>query len=311
MCLVAYRIYNLAAIKHRYEYSAYSGVIIIILLLYPLMWISNGGISGSIPYFFVFISGIVAVLLNQIKYKLILMVQFILIVVLLVIDYKFPYIIVGYESELSRYLDIGVSLILISFLTFVMISKIMKEYHNNIEELERNHVELKTLNRKLEVISNTDDLTGIYNRRYIMNRLYEEIEKKPIKNDVSVIMIDIDHFKQVNDKYGHCAGDEVIRVISKTLKENIRSTDIVGRIGGEEFLILLPGVSLLDAEIRAEKLRTIIWMLDWEFEGLVVTISGGVYCREFMETMDEILDRVDEQLYKAKREGRNLIRSCG
>jgi len=308
---MAIALYLLSMNKGHYFIPAYIALMLLTLILYPALWFFSGGSFGSIPYFIVFQSGLIAVLLGKTKYQPMLIIHLLIIGVLLYIDYTFPQLIVAYASPLSRYLDLGFSLTLISFLTFFMISRIMKEYNSKISELEKLHGELQDTHEKLKVISITDEMTGVFNRRHVMNRLREEIATESENNRVAVVMFDIDHFKKINDSYGHGAGDDVIRTVSQTLKENIGTGDVLGRIGGEEFLILLPGASLANAEQKADDLRRIISDLKWTYSDLTVTISGGVHCKTSTESMDDILEKVDQCLYKAKNDGRNLIRSYG
>ena len=124
---------------------------------------------------------------------------------------------------------------------------------------------------------------------------------------VTVIMFDIDDFKIINDTYGHSIGDEVILGVSELLTLNTRENDIVGRIGGEEFLIVLSNANYGLALIIAEKLRLLISEKKWSKENLSVTVSGGVYTKEDTDTVEKTLEKVDVYLYKSKREGKNII----
>ncbi|MBB6218548.1 two-component system cell cycle response regulator [Anaerosolibacter carboniphilus] len=166
---------------------------------------------------------------------------------------------------------------------------------------------LKQKNLELEEMAKLDSLTRLYNHRYIYERLEEEIQRaKRYKHDLSIIMFDIDNFKQVNDIYGHPTGDEVIVKVSSTLKNICRSTDILGRYGGEEFLILLPETGLADGIKLAERLRTQIADLTYSQESLKVTISGGVATLGNQGAL-ELVKKVDNLLYEAKNSGRNKI----
>ncbi|WP_415926613.1 GGDEF domain-containing protein [Lebetimonas sp. JS170] len=166
---------------------------------------------------------------------------------------------------------------------------------------------IKKIKNKLEIIATHDKLiTEIYNRLEMNKRLIEEIERaKRYKTPLSIIYFDIDYFKQVNDIYGHEKGDEVLKEISKLIKENIRKTDIFGRWGGEEFLIILPSTKAKEAVKISEKLRKIIQ--EHNFDGLNVTISFGI--AELKENDDNIsiVNRADRALYKAKEKGRNIV----
>lgn len=154
----------------------------------------------------------------------------------------------------------------------------------------------------------TDPLTNIYNRRFFMQMLEQEIERvKRNKKPFSLIMFDLDHFKNVNDRFGHAAGDTVLRSVADTVKKRIRKTDYFARWGGEEFIILLPETSLNNAAELAEELRKKI--SETELDGIgKVTASFGVTEYRNTDTMDTLLLRVDGALYEAKGSGRNCVK---
>ncbi|MDF2547753.1 MAG: diguanylate cyclase [Anaerosolibacter sp.] len=167
--------------------------------------------------------------------------------------------------------------------------------------------ELKQKNLELEEMAKLDSLTRLYNHRYIYDRLEEEIQRsKRYHHDLSIVMIDIDKFKEVNDIYGHPTGDEVIVKVSNALKNICRSTDILGRYGGEEFLIILPETSLSQGIKLAERLRSQVSELTYSHPTLQVTISGGVASLENHSAL-ELVKKADHLLYKAKSSGRNKI----
>lgn len=158
----------------------------------------------------------------------------------------------------------------------------------------------KAKNYKLK--SEFDALTKIYNRGTIEKLLHKKIKE----TDGSIIFFDIDHFKQVNDKHGHEKGDLVLASLARIIKENIRKSDLFGRWGGEEFVIILPNASFNAAHKIAEKLRKIIENSD--FDGLKITISAGVTEFKKGENENDVINRVDEALYEAKNSGRNQVK---
>jgi len=162
---------------------------------------------------------------------------------------------------------------------------------------------------ELEELSVTDQLTKLYNRRKIDKILATEIEQaRRYNHSFSLILIDIDYFKNINDTYGHQAGDQVLRVISKLFSSNIRQTDMVGRWGGEEFLIISLESELQKILIFVEKLRTLIENHHFEKFGSV-TCSFGVAQFTPGDTVDSLLSRTDVALYEAKDAGRNCVRT--
>ena len=168
------------------------------------------------------------------------------------------------------------------------------------------------LHKRIEQMAAMDGLTGIMNRRFGMRRLQEEFSKAIRKGDpLSVIMFDIDHFKLVNDTYGHAAGDAVLQSVASTLEENIRAGEVACRYGGEEFLLVSADCGIEAAVALAERLRNVIesTKVSWEGETLSVTISVGVAAWPLIKTSfaKELVRAADEALYVAKDEGRNLV----
>lgn len=164
---------------------------------------------------------------------------------------------------------------------------------------------------KLERLATFDSLTGLYNRRAILGKLHELINlANRYKEDFSLIMLDIDHFKKVNDRYGHLTGDGVLEEIATLIRRNTRDTDIVGRYGGEEFIIILPKTNLSSSWVVAERLRSIIEKAELkDFAGNVfaITVSQGLAGWERHEDATSLISRADDALYKAKEKGRNRV----
>jgi diguanylate cyclase len=161
-------------------------------------------------------------------------------------------------------------------------------------------------NKKLTEMVNLDYLTKIFNRKGLNEKLESEIARINRYNGcLSVLMMDIDHFKAINDKHGHLAGDLVLKKVSETIKENAREGDIVGRYGGEEFMIILPECTSEQGFAVAERIRKSIQESVFT-DGIKVTISGGI--KEYKgEAIDKLIDGADKLLYRAKNNGRNQI----
>jgi len=243
-----------------------------------------------------------AVILNKFRYKLMLCLQLCAVLALILIEFNYPNLIVHYSSKQSQIIDMGSSLFILIILIFFMILYIMKEYHRTITQLEQTQVELKEVNATLRQASITDELTGLYNRRYIMNLIESNLdhEYNAIK---AVIMIDIDFFKSINDQFGHSTGDLVLKHLGQ-LFTDVFSSNPIARIGGEEFLAV---VSSEDATLLTEHLRKEIECIIWGNPKLKVTISAGVYNLMPNENLERLLERVDTSLYKAKSKGRNQV----
>lgn len=162
--------------------------------------------------------------------------------------------------------------------------------------------------KRVEELSVTDLLTQLHNRMFLENSFIREIKRsKRYKHSFSVIMIDIDHFKEVNDTHGHDVGDKVLVTIAELLSQNIRNTDILGRWGGEEFIIISPHTTNDEALILAEKLRLCVQEYPFETVG-AQSCSFGISEFNFNdEECKEVVKRADDALYQAKREGRNCV----
>ncbi len=166
-------------------------------------------------------------------------------------------------------------------------------------------------NTELEKMATTDYLTGTVNRRHFMEIL--ETQKAQIERHqyaLSLILFDIDHFKSINDQYGHDVGDAVLKQIADTVRKNIRQTDVFARYGGEEFIVLAPYTDMPNAHQVAENIRVALQKIENEnVQG--ITASFGVAQYNNGESTSNLIRRVDEAMFKAKNAGRNQISSSG
>lgn len=178
------------------------------------------------------------------------------------------------------------------------------------EELIIAHRELKSALRQMAEKAVRDELTGLYNRHQFSETLYAQIAvAQGTGSPLGLLIIDADHFKQVNDEYGHLAGDKVLKAFSKIPENCLRKADFIARYGGEEFVVLLPNTDLLTLKKIAERIRTFIESLVFDdiAQGFGVTISiGATHFRPF-EKAEQVLERADSALYQAKEAGRNLF----
>lgn len=167
----------------------------------------------------------------------------------------------------------------------------------------------KILEARLKELATVDDMTQLWNRRYFMQACDEEFERAQRYDNVfSFLMLDADRFKAVNDNYGHAAGDVVLVNLAKVMSESVRKVDFVGRLGGEEFAILLPNTPELEAELLAERIRHAVESspADYQGQALPITISIGISSyRPNDQDLDQVIQRADKALYEAKNQGRN------
>ncbi len=184
-------------------------------------------------------------------------------------------------------------------------------------ELQYRNEELQNVVARITRIAEEDHLTKSHNRRYIMDVLARERSRSSRSGNIfSVLLFDLDHFKRINDRYGHLVGDQILSDFAQCMKSELRGMDSVnstehkrsfGRYGGEEFIAILPGTSLLGAQRCAERLREIIANQNFR-DRYTITVSVGVAEYQQGETVPQLLTRTDQALYKAKRDGRNLVR---
>ncbi|MCG7322210.1 MULTISPECIES: GGDEF domain-containing protein [Arsenicicoccus] len=178
------------------------------------------------------------------------------------------------------------------------------------QRLEAEFSELKSEHRMVQEISIRDDLTGLHNRRLLNDRLRVDVRAADADHPVSLILLDLDHFKRVNDTHGHVVGDQVLHALGRMLQTEVRVSDVAARYGGEELAVLQPGTDLDAATVLAERLRARIAALDWlQIVGvpLNLTVSAGVASTSGGETPRDLLRRADRAMYAAKAAGRDRV----
>ncbi len=200
------------------------------------------------------------------------------------------------EYLLSNFITLVLSTILIFFSYYLIATTISKT---------RRH-------RELELISMTDSLTGLYNRRYMEKKIEQEYEQyRRTGLEFAIVSADIDFFKKINDVYGHDCGDYLLKSVTEDLRKSVRTYDTVARWGGEEFLLLLPGTSMEPALILTERIRKTVEARSYEYEGvhepIKVTLTFGVSVAGAVDTFDKIIKRADMALYHGKRKSRNCV----
>jgi diguanylate cyclase (GGDEF)-like protein len=171
--------------------------------------------------------------------------------------------------------------------------------------------QIHLLNRQLEHLAMTDELTGLANRRAFFVQGSEEIKRtRRYLAPLALIMLDVDKFKNINDTYGHEAGDLVLQGVARTLRAGIREVDLAARLGGEEFGVLLPNTEVAEAIVLAERLRLAFagGSYCWQSQKVSATVSLGVAAyNETMLDIDTLLRQADTAMYQAKHQGRNQV----
>ncbi|MBJ6726210.1 diguanylate cyclase [Geomesophilobacter sediminis] len=172
--------------------------------------------------------------------------------------------------------------------------------------------ELRRANEQLTRLTNTDDLTGLFNRRYLTDSLSNEfIRAQRYQDNLTLVIFDIDHFKVINDNYGHQNGDHVLAAVAAAAQQGLRPYDVAARYGGEEFVMVIPGATLAEGVAVAERLRVAVQNLSFPapMEGVKVTISLGVanYPAAPVSDIASLFHLADQALYRAKQTGRNRV----
>jgi diguanylate cyclase (GGDEF)-like protein len=168
---------------------------------------------------------------------------------------------------------------------------------------------LQDVNSKLSELAAIDGLTQLRNRRAFEERMEDETRRfRRHGNEVSLVLLDIDHFKSFNDTFGHPKGDEVLRGVGRLIRRSLRATDFAARYGGEEFAIILPNTDLAGALIVAEQLRRAIESATWEDRAITASIGVATMCEE-VSTAEDLVDYADRALYRSKQAGRNCVTS--
>ena len=191
----------------------------------------------------------------------------------------------------------------------------MEELEQRMLRLQRENLDLVVKNRVLNEVSSRDTLTGLFNRGYVIEKLDSEINRAVRHGSpMAVLMIDLDHFKNINDTYGHNVGDQVLQWVGKTLRDSCRVYDVPGRYGGEEFCVVLPETLVGNTTVVAERIRTRIEASELTAgDNLVrVTASFGIagldsVPSDALLSPAALIDRADRALYSAKNRGRNRV----
>lgn len=227
------------------------------------------------------------------------------------VDVNLKHIFNKYQSVI--FVIICILIILLAVLIHVSIkNRFLKEFGKKLEiKVRKRTKELHQFNRKLKLLANTDELTGIDNRRNFYKKMTQYIKiSKRNNTPLFYLSLDLDFFKKVNDTYGHLTGDEVLKHFTNTINENLRESDLFGRVGGEEFGLCLQNTTLKGSKIIAEKIRTMVEknpFVDKHNKEILITVSIGLaqYKKEY--EINDLIKVADCALYEAKENGRNQI----
>lgn len=272
----------------------------------PITYYINGGHSGVGVLYFLMMFVYFAFYFDGKKLLKLTLIMIVFYIIIIILGYIFPSIVIPYDDEFSRLIDLIVSLIAIATILTIIANSVFTSYqiekdnaYNLMEELAKKNIQLETL-------SNTDQLTGVYNRRYFLEVLEKELEQyKTSSTHFYFMMIDLDDFKIINDTYGHLYGDEILKNVSRIIQENVREHDIVSRYGGEEFAVIISHASKETGNEVAERIRKNIEKFVYRNNN--VTVSIGVAKNIKSDESLDLIHRADNYLYKAKELGKNQV----
>ena len=281
-------------------------ILSLIMFLYlPFAYLTSGGIDGPTPVFFIagiFMFGFIL----RGKAKLIVLTALVALYTALIFAgaYLPPF---EYESAFMRGFDFAIAFAVTAIMAIMIATIIIIAIRVEERKARKLMEELQHKNQELETLSTIDPLTGCYNRRYLYDHC-KDMVKRYIENDIpiSLMMIDIDHFKKINDTYGHDVGDDILRILKQTVRSTIRLHDLIIRYGGEEFIVILPGCGEAIGREIAERIRANIEGCKTR-ENVKFTVSIGFAVLDKHDDLDKLINRADVHMYMAKNRGRNQV----
>ncbi len=320
MIPLTYATVTFASIVHffhtrQFGFFRASQLLLILLLPFLLQWSLGGFVGGSVVMIWAFFSPLAALLFADLDHAMGWLVAFVLLTVmsglldpaLAAHGHMLPQPAIQTFFVLN--MVVGLVSVFFVFRTFV---KAREHAHQLADEarraLEVANGDLRDSREIIRQLMLTDALTGIANRRHLDERLMEEMERVQQKQrSFSILIADLDHFKEVNDRFGHAAGDEALKSVAGIIRRHIRASDFVARYGGEEFVVLMPDTDHQDAVMLAERLREAVSGQRIEAIGESITISLGVTTTLGAMPLKSFVRQADDALYQAKRAGRDRV----
>ncbi|MCC5810953.1 MAG: GGDEF domain-containing protein [Ectothiorhodospiraceae bacterium] len=278
--------------------------LLLALFVLPGNWLFNGGMDGPTPWFYLIAMIYVAGALEGLKRWRLVTLGLLIVspMVLMLVEALAPGLVHGYASRSDRVADLAVSYALAALMLGLLAGGHARRFQAEIGRT-------RTLADKLAHQAHHDSLTGLGNRRYFEE--WGDSQSPVSERSMALLLLDLDHFKQINDRHGHAAGDHVLQVVADCLRSKMRSNDLIIRYGGEEFLIVLLGADLDAACAIADQLRQSVAELDVEYGGrrLRLTISIGVAgLPVHADDFGQLVRCADIALYQAKAAGRDCVR---
>ena len=269
-------------------------------VLFPFLWFFSGGTMGSSLPLIIGLGVILVIIFNGKLRGFFFFSTLLLYSCLILLELRYPNNFIPYPNREAWYIDILFGFVL-SFLASGGLAYFTLLRYNVAQE------KTKALLYQLEKTAITDPLTNVFNRRYLMACIDEEMRKSfDNNNPLALCILDLDHFKHINDTYGHIYGDEVLTITASTLLGCLNKNEILGRYGGEEFVVIFSNSDLSAALKTIDKFYIALQNIEWS-HGSPITISGGISIYTKGISYSDFLGIADSNLYKAKNNGRNRI----
>jgi diguanylate cyclase (GGDEF)-like protein len=300
----------------RYFFVARLLALVNVYVMCLMQWFFNAGINGPSAIVFLCICLFSLCIFSRGRVILALLNVALFLMTLMMSELQ-PQWVQPYGEPMQRLIDHGAGYVIGAVYVTLLMVTVLSAYQSEQRKSQdmhdvvvRQNAQLLAEKEKFERLSSVDALTSIANRRHLQQRLGEELARCQRAGQVlSVVLLDVDHFKQINDRYGHQAGDAILVELAHRLNLVLRQEDVLGRWGGEEFLIVLPGLDCVRARVVAERLRIAVSAVrfEWVNQSIAVTISLGVDEIARGDSIDTLVSRADLHLYEAKSAGRNRV----
>lgn len=296
---------GLFTLNHLGGITLNSTFILVSVLVFDFLFLSSGGMDGGLSLYYI-LGILYSVILLRGWKRTVLGLFFLLnYPVMVLIGELHPELVVPFAHQGDHVIGHVTSFVIAGLLAGTLVWAVMSNFDMERYRVQKRTRSLKTLVHDLKNLAIKDGLTSVFNHKYLLDRLEEEgALARRHALPLTAILFDVDHFKLINDTYGHPTGDRVLLAITDGVRAILRKSDVFGRYGGEEFLVILCSTPLEGAKVVAEKIRRIIEGLTGLGIEQTVTVSLGL-AEYHGETALEFLDRTDKFLYQAKRLGRN------
>ncbi len=293
-------LYYLSVVRKKYA-PAVLLLISTVFIITPIAWIFNGGISGSIPFYIILFSTMGATVFFGLKRIVVIAYYITISSALIFFEYTYPSIIIGYSSNAERYIDILIGLTTTVIANTTVIVIILKHYNQEHEKAKKYLMQSQQAQENLLYVSYHDALTGLYNRTYFEREVTETA--CPRESGIGVFAVDVDRLKFINDTLGHEQGDAMLVRAANALNASFEENSIIARIGGDEFAVIVSGVTMNDMEVMYKRIHDSIQMENENFAGVAIPLEmsvGYAYSIGTDKSTRELLRDADNKMYREK-----------